>query len=155
MPAFAGGGAKGSVGALAPMERPRRDDGVKLGSGVESAVWVVWRSGSGSLPRAAWPRDDGVERIIGGLRRRNPPYELRTGLGLGGFVEHLGGDAVALDDVFSEDFVHGFAAVQSVPYAFRVDHRAGALFAAVQAAGLVDADVRDFQLLGAGLHVVP
>jgi hypothetical protein len=29
------------------------------------------------------------------------------------------------------------------------------LFAAVQAAGLVDADVRDFQLLGAGLHVVP
>lgn len=56
--------------------------------------------------------------------------------------------------MLGEDFVDVFAGVGAVPGAFGVDDDDGALFAAVEAAGAVDAGGGDAQFFGAGFHVV-
>jgi hypothetical protein len=69
-------------------------------------------------------------------------------------VQHLLRHPAAVLDVALQDGVGGFEGVQAVPDAFRVQDGAGAAFAAVEAAGLVDADAFNFEFLHARFEVV-
>src|SRR5271165_3145543 len=56
--------------------------------------------------------------------------------------------------MFLDHLIHRRETIQPVPDALRVEHGAGAKLAAVQAAGLVDADILQAEFLHPDFHVV-
>src|SRR5690606_27958270 len=70
-------------------------------------------------------------------------------------VEHQALDAAAVLDVRFEDLVDVGFGPTGVPDAFRIDDDGRPELAAVEAAGVVDADIADAELLRLLLHIGP
>lgn len=68
-------------------------------------------------------------------------------------MQHQPLDAAVLDEMTLKDLVDIAGAAIVIPHAFGIDHHVRAKLAAVEAAGGVDTDVREAELLGTDLHV--